>query len=518
MSSQSAIKVRLLGFSGIPFADIVSSARTCYSSKGIVLPNEVSSPQASKSPGDYLPMVQSLYQAGHHTTFQHSYLHFSMENISRHSIWSFLHSHPFYNSEQVSQRYVKVKKDQLFVPEGLNETTLGILQECYQWQIDSYQNFAKRLESLAESEYLKRFKSRKGTKIAKKEVQKKCWEIARYLLPVGTTAYLHHTVSFITLLRYYRLCDVFDVPMEQKEIVRQMMAEIISEDSNLPEIIQDPLPLETTPEYAFFQTYEKSWVPSGFCQEFDKELNGKVSRLIDYQVNQEQTLARSLREVGGLGSDVEDSKLIGWVMDSNQNSLHGESLNLGTHSKLMRCLLHSHYVFQKKLSHSADSQDQRHRMIPGSRPILERHFTGEPDYVTPFLINLDDELKKEYSHKMERNWDFVNKGLSHGMSFEQASYMLPNALAIRFSESGDLLNLKHKMAMRLCYNAQEEIWQASLEEALQITNVHPTIGKFLLPPCTIRKAASVRPICPEGPRFCGVPVWKLQREEYQRTI
>lgn len=517
MIKPSNIKVQLLGASGRPFADIVSSARTCYSSKGIVLPEEISS-SSSKDPASYLPLVKSLYQAGHHTTFQHSYLHFSMENISRHSIWSFLHSHPFYNSEQVSQRYVKVKKDQFFVPEGLNQKTYDLLQDCYQWQIDSYSEFASKISSLVEAEYLKRFKSRSGTKTAEKEIQKKSWEIARYLLPLGTTAYMHHTISFITLLRYYRLCETFDVPAEQKAIVQQMVAAVFKADPNVNQLIEDPIPLEETPEYIFFKKFERDHNPEAFNQEFDRELGKRVSRLIDYQVNQEKTLARSIREISGISTYVNDEELISFVMDSSQNPILGESLNLSTHSKLMRSLMHSHYVFQKKISHTADSQDQRHRMTPGSRPVVQRHFTKEPDFITPLLLQFDDELKANYFRKMEKNWDYVNEGLAKGMSFEQASYMLPNSLAIRFTESGDLLNLKHKMAMRLCYNAQEEIWQASLEEALQITEVHPTIGKYLLPPCTIRKAASVRPICPEGSRFCGVPVWKIDRENYQRTI
>ena len=62
------------------------------------------------------------------------------------------------------------------------------------------------------------------------------------------------------------------------------------------------------------------------------------------------------------------------------------------------------------------------------------------------------------------------------MSDEFAAYLLPNAVAIRFTESADLLNLHHKCAMRLCYIAQEEIWRASLDEALQIREVIPRIG------------------------------------------
>ncbi|MGH9324682.1 MAG: FAD-dependent thymidylate synthase, partial [Vicinamibacteria bacterium] len=82
----------------------------------------------------------------------------------------------------------------------------------------------------------------------------------------------------------------------------------------------------------------------------------------------------------------------------------------------------------------------------------------------------------------------------------------------------DLLNLWHKHAMRLCYNAQEEIWQASVEEAAQIREVNPRIGRHLLPPCSIRHRAAQRPVCPEGTRFCGERVWTIELEEYSRRI
>lgn len=527
MTTYSIPKVKLLNASidnvehFNPFADIVSSARTCYSAKGIILPQQVTDEDELNEENDsrFLPLIQSLYQAGHHTTFQHSYLHFSMENVSRNAIWSFLHSHPFYNSEQVSQRYVHVKKDQFFYPEGLNQTQLSLLEDCYEQQIKDYKEYRKIIEPLVEAEYLKRFKSRKGSKQADKDIKKKGMEVARYLLPIGTTAYLHHTVSFITLLRYYRLCHVFDVPAEQRAIVDAMMHEVIKLDPQLPKIIEDPLPFDASPEYSFMQEFCEQQNSHQFIHEFDQELGSNLSVLIDYKVNQEQTLANSIREVSGLSrADRSDDELIDWILNSGSNRLLGESLNLGTHSKLMRTLLHSHYTFKKKLSHTADSQDQRHRMTPGSRPILENHFCGEPDYVTPLIPRMDDQLLRFYDQSMSKSWEFVNRGIAIGMSFEQASYMLPNALSIRFTESADLLNLKHKMAMRLCYNAQEEIWQASLEEALQISKIHPKIGAHLLPPCNIRSQAKSRPICPEGPRFCGIPVWKLPRENYQRSI
>ena len=186
------------------------------------------------------------------------------------------------------------------------------------------------------------------------------------------------------------------------------------------------------------------------------------------------------------------------VLDPSRNRILGETLTLTTHDKLSRALFHASYTFQKKLSHTADSQDQRHRMTPASRPALPAYLSDEPDYVVPMLVADVPEAAELYRSTMEETWRAIGELRSRGVSDEFAAYLLPNAVAIRFTESGDLLNLHHKFAMRLCYNAQEEIWRASLDEALQIREVNPRIGPWLLPPCTLRHLAQVRPVCPGG--------------------
>ena len=91
-------------------------------------------------------------------------------------------------------------------------------------------------------------------------------------------------------------------------------------------------------------------------------------------------------------------------------------------------------------------------------------------------------------------------------------------MAVRFTESADLLGLRHKLAMRLCYNAQEEIWRVALDEARQIRGVNPVIGSYRFPPGRLRGMAGITPPCPEGKRFCGARVWKLDLDAYQRDI
>jgi thymidylate synthase ThyX len=117
-----------------------------------------------------------------------------------------------------------------------------------------------------------------------------------------------------------------------------------------------------------------------------------------------------------------------------------------------------------------------------------------------------------------RVWESIGRiGEAEG-NLEGAHYLLPNAVAVRFEESGDLLNLHHKWTTRLCYLAQEEIWRCCREEVEQVEAVHPLFAGYLRAPCTVRKAAGKSPYCPEGPRYCGVPVWELPLERYQRTI
>jgi hypothetical protein len=256
-----------------------------------------------------------------------------------------------------------------------------------------------------------------------------------------------------------------------------------------------------------------------FVAEFDGRMKRPFSTLADWSGNAEAVLADAVREVVGRTSgEMTDSEAIGLALDPAKNPVLGESLNLTTHSKIIRSLFHAHYTFRKRISHTADSQDQRHRMTPGSRPALTAHLSGDPDYIVPRLVLADSAVERAYRESMERTWEDMVAVRHAGAPAEFAEYLLPNAVSVRFTESADLLNLWHKHAMRLCYNAQEEIWQASVEEAAQIREVDPRIGRHLLPPCSIRHRAGQRPVCPEGTRFCGERVWTLEPAAWERRI
>ncbi len=512
--------VRLENYFQQPYNLAIATARTCYSSR-VISPEDVSKDEQARTQRDRI--AESIYQAGHHTTIQHPTFQFVLEKVSRQFLWSFLHAHPFYNSEQVSQRYVEVKPEHFTIP-PLDERARAIYLETVHDQMDAYHRLSDLVEPTVITEYRRIFPSRDPEeKRWASAIKKRCQEIARYALPVATHAHLYHTISGLTLHRYWRLCQQFDVPLEQRLVVQRMVEEVAKIDPHFTALAEDPIPFEETVEYQAFEQFhgsQRNGTTLHFLEEFDRELGGSTSKLVDYKVNAQETMAQAVRSILGLTKDqLSDAPAIALVLDPARNRYLADSLTLTTMSKLSRAMVHPHFTFKKKLSHTADSQDQRHRMVPGSRPILACHFiNGRPDYLLPPLIAASHEAEEEYRRTMALTWRAIDQLLNLGVREEYALYLLPNAFPIRFEESGDLLHFHHKWVQRLCYTAQEEIWNACRDEVLQVSERFPEIGRYIQAPCWPRAQARVSPICPEGDRFCGVAVWKIPLEEYQRLI
>ncbi len=513
-----------------PFDGVVAAARTCYSAKGIVTPEEVggdglSDPaERERRRGRRDALARDVYLAGHHTTFQHAHLQFTLENVSRQLVWSFLHAHPHYNSEQTSQRYVEVKPGAFAVP-PLTGEALAVYRGACELQTDAYRRLGDLLVPVAARAFYATFRGRE-TQPARweKAIRKRALEVARYVLPVATFTTLYHTVPAVTLFRYRRLAATFDAPTEQRIVVEAMTEELLRHDPSYAAVLEEPIPLEETPEFALAQALFASPRTdrpgdASFRARFDAGLGGRVSRLVDRKARNEEVLAEAVREVVGASPEtLSDDEAIALAIDPARNTLLGEALNLTEHGKLARALHHPAYTFRKRLSHTADSQDQRHRTTPASRPTLHAYLADEPDYVTPMLLAEPGEAKSLYEETMSRSWEAIALLRALGVPDEFRAYLLPNAVALRFTESADLAGLRHKLAMRLCFNAQEEIWRASLDEAEQVREVEPRIGRWLLPPCGLRARAGAKPVCPEGERFCGVVVWKKDLPDYRRLF
>jgi len=337
-----------------------------------------------------------------------------------------------------------------------------------------------------------------------RSAEKRAIEIARYVLPVAAFTTMVHTLSGIVLHRLWRMCSASDTPSEARAVIGAMIEEVKKIDLQFFERFATE-PLEELPEWKTVSQNQNTG--ESFAREFDAKLNGKTSRLVDYSPNALRVIADSYRAVAGLtASQCSDTEALDRLLNPARNLYRLEILNVGVHAPMMRALQHTNYTFAKRISHTADSQDQRHRMVPGSRPLLTLADTREPDYITPMLLANNPRAKDTYERAMQDAWSAKNQLLDRGVPLEIALYVLPNAKSIRLYESGSLLHLLHKWTMRTCFNAQEEIFQASMDEIAQLREVHPELARYIGPPCHLR-AGITTPICTEGSHFCGLKVW-----------
>lgn len=501
-------RVTLRNYLDRPFDSAIAAARSCYSSR-VISPDEITEKQR-------LTIGSTTFNGGHHTVFQHAHFEFGLENVSRQFVWNFLHSHPFYNSEQSSQRYVRLDQAQAFIPPLAGEAQ-GVYMRAVERAWEFYRLLSQELsgrtrEALYDVWKIGPRSAEKRRQRIDRQVEKKAIEVARYVLPVAAFTSMVHTLSGVVLHRLYRMRNSGDTPYETGMVIDQMVERVKEIDPQFFERIGDgPLEEEQIPEARLVA----EGGPSGAAQarrEFDRELGGMTSRMLsaspDAESGAESIVARSFRYLLGLSeAQMDDDQALEQLLNPAHNRYRLETLDLAVHSPMMRALHHVSYTFLKKLSHTADSQDQRHRLVPASRPLLSATDCPEPDYITPGLVRGNSEVEGIYQQAMEEAWSTKNRLLELGVPPSVAIYVLPNATSVRMVESGSLLHLIHKWTMRTCFNAQEEIYRASMEELEQVRRVHPRLARYIGPPCVVRKG-NAYPVCTEGSHFCGVKVWE----------
>src|ERR1700745_3003990 len=487
-----------------PFDSAIAAARTCYSSR-LIGPEEVNDKQR-------LNIGAATFFSGHHTVYQHAHFEFGLENVSRQFVWSFLHAHPFYNSEQQSQRYVRMDRTQAYVPEislFFDAESRAIYERGIARAWSYYRELSSLLlpqsrEILLDIWHIGPMSHPKRLQKIERSAEKRAIEIARYILPVAAFTTMVHPVPGMVLPRLWRMCAASDTPSEARAIIGEMVALVKNIDPQFFDRFGTE-PLDELPEWKANATQPEQG--DQFAKKFDAKQDGRPAALLDYSKNAPAVVASAYRAVLGLtAADCSDDEALDRLLNPARNLYRLETLNVGVHAPMMRALQHASYTFAKKISHTAATRHQRHRMIPGSRPLLTLADTREPDYITPALLKDNPRAKEVYDRAMHEAWYAKNQLLDRGVPQEIALYLLPNAKSIRLIESGSLLHLLHKWTMRTCFNAKEEIYQSSLDEIAQLRQVHPQFAKYIGPPCCLRAGVTTA-ICTEGSHFCGVKVW-----------
>src|SRR5262252_9017818 len=213
-----------------PFDSAIAAARTCYADH-LITPEEVTDKQR-------FTIGAATFNSGHHTVFQHATFEFGLENVSRQFVWSFLHAHPFYNSEQQSQRYVRMDRVQAYRPPVdlyFNESA----KEIYEHAIARAWNYYRELSVLLLNDTrallgdickLGPSSNPKHVHKIERSAEKRAIEIARYVLPVAAFTTMVHTISGIVLHRLWRMAAASDTPSETRTVIGAMVSLVKEHD------------------------------------------------------------------------------------------------------------------------------------------------------------------------------------------------------------------------------------------------------------------------------------------------
>src|SRR6202795_3050857 len=280
-----------------PYDSAIAAARTCYASK-LIGPEEITDKQR-------LNIGAGTFYSGHHTVYQHAHFEFGLENISRQFVWSFLHAHPFYNSEQQSQRYVRLDRAQAYIPpESLffDAASRAIYEHAIARAWQYYRELSSVLvtdarDILSDIWHVSPMSHPKRIQKIERSAEKRAIEIARYVLPLAAFTTMVHTVSGIVLHRLWRMSAPPDTPSKARPVIGEMVAQVRAIDPQFFDRFGTE-PLEELPEWKDVASIKSE--ADAFANEFDAKLSGKTSRLVDYSPNAPRVMADSYRAVVGL--------------------------------------------------------------------------------------------------------------------------------------------------------------------------------------------------------------------------
>src|ERR1700719_669201 len=232
-----------------PSEPAIAAARTCYASR-LIGPEEITEKQR-------INIGAATFYSGHHTVYQHAHFEFGLENISRQFVWSFLHAHPFYNSEQQSQRYVRLDRAQAYIPATslfFNEGSRAIYEQAIARAWNYYRELSLLLVNdartiLSEIWHIGPMSHPKRLQKIERSAEKRAIEIARYVLPLAAFTTMVHTISGIVLHRLWRMCAASDTPSEARAVIGEMVALVKNIDPQFFDRFGTE-PLEEMPEWA----------------------------------------------------------------------------------------------------------------------------------------------------------------------------------------------------------------------------------------------------------------------------
>lgn len=451
------MKVELVSYSNKdPLSLISLAARTCYSSK---IPKKIRP----------LDIEGQLFNPGHHTPFEHFFLTFAIEDIPVGDITFGLHLvHPFYNTDQRSGRYAgkmfwrppfKTVEEYISVSwptvkEEMKRKVINYLRK----EISIFRDNHSQITDLARY-FLKKERPFISRENLEKNAPKIAQEQLRMFIPIIFPTGLIHTIDLITLASLYR--TAWSPGMRE---VSKQMAEIVV--TQFPDL-----------SFMFPERKERysEWVP----------------RLEDNKIRIATKPSLRILNIEESIEELEEPPLPSPEMIGPLDLLPFSPQFMNNN------LIRLNSVIEVSLA--TMGQDQRHRGIQRGEPSFTRKF-----YLPPLLQ--EAKMYQVAEETMKQWFSFRNK-----LPSTLWTLLAPYGAMVKYKKSGPLNAVIHEQSKRLCWLAQEEIYQISciLREELEKISCHKYL-QLLEPPCLAGK-------CPEGNRYCGRDLHKVA-SFFKRTV
>ncbi|HPN96483.1 MAG TPA: FAD-dependent thymidylate synthase [Candidatus Moranbacteria bacterium] len=405
--------------------------------------------------GKLIDVENRLFKVGHHTTLQHSFFTFSIENIAVGDITFGMHlTHPFYNSDQRSGRYCA----KMFLEPDFGKIENYIKKFWPEVKVNNRKkivDYIKRGVKIYHSNVFEA--SRISEKLLKKErphVNEKYLEMTapkiaqeqmRMFIPLIFPTGFDFTINLTALAALYRSSWT----PSMRYIIDRMAEEVTKKFPNI--------------SFMFDKKERKN---------FNWQIKIPKSSSVGIKYKPSHRLLRIEGENDFIIPKVEDMHPV--------DLLHfkPDMMNNAT----------AEFITEIEISGATMGQDQRHRTIRRSEP----KFTGS-FYMPPILREM--KLEKEALSLM-KEWISVSKNISGTL----AMVIAPYGAMVGYKKAGSMNAIAHEQAKRLCWCAQEEIYHAGRALRLGIEKKKGKKSKLLAmfePPCYQTGK------CAEGGRYCG---------------
>ncbi len=405
--------------------------------------------------GRTIDVKKRLFDTGHHSTLEHNYWTFMIENIPVSSVVFGLHlTAPFYDTDQRSGRFSKMYENpdmadikntlETYYPDA---PAKNINKACdfIENGLDVYADNKDRVTELARDQ-IRLERPKASDKYIESNAPKLAQEQLRMFVSMIAPTALDWTVDLATICAFYRTAwtpfmrDTMDKIAEQikkdhPDIAYMFDEKVRNTEPWSPKFAPCHMGTKTRPEF----------------------------RLLDYNYDDKKFRENESRDTVDtlqFSPDYMDNSLM--HVDSRIHIDAGATMG----------------------------QDQRHRSIKRSKPVFTGYF-----YLPPMLNKAG--LKPSADAWMR---DFYGMVKNPEFSRSMLTSVSPYGAMVKYDKHADLNALIHEQGKRTCWCAQEAIYHLACDlrrELAEKIGEDAAVLKYLTPPCLSMGK------CVEGPRFCG---------------